>query len=153
VLYLKSHALLRDGSPPTLAICYRQALDFLSEQSSTTFDVVRFRDFLDQFRAASRQLARSQLTWFRYDLQFTFVDVDTYDDLPSTFSSWASMSKAKWDEFRREHTYAEWQAQERKTMSTADAKNHRAYISEDTIFKRNMKPDAVLSLIAQHIQH
>lgn len=66
---------LRQNSSAAQAIGYRQALEFIST-SQTKED---FHLFMDAFKQASRNYAKRQLTWFRKESLFTWLDLDLHD--------------------------------------------------------------------------
>lgn len=66
---------LRENSSASQAIGYRQALNFL-DSAQTPDD----RDhFIESFMRATRQYAKRQLTWFRREPLFRWIDVDMHD--------------------------------------------------------------------------
>lgn len=71
---------LRDGgimenTTASQAIGYRQGLEYLeSEQMSADHS-----RFLEKFKQASRQYAKRQLTWFRKEPLFRWLDLDMHD--------------------------------------------------------------------------
>jgi tRNA dimethylallyltransferase len=64
-----------DNPSTCQAIGYRQALAFLKTQR-TEEDL---KTFLDSFKQASRHYAKRQLTWFRKEPLFRWVDLDMHD--------------------------------------------------------------------------
>lgn len=66
---------LRSNSSAAQAIGYRQALDFLA--SSKTSDDYAY--FLEHFKQSSRQYAKRQLTWFRRESLYRWLDIDAHD--------------------------------------------------------------------------
>lgn len=67
---------LRENSSAAQAIGYRQALDYLSSPRTEA----DFNRFIESFRRASRNYAKRQLTWFRKEPLFRWLDLDTHDD-------------------------------------------------------------------------
>lgn len=57
------------------AIGYRQALDFLETDQSEA----EYKRFVEQFKQASRNYAKRQMTWFRKRPLFNWLDVDLHD--------------------------------------------------------------------------
>jgi len=74
VKVLKQKGLLNNSSA-SQAIGYRQALDFL-ETPQTALD---YKNFMEHFKAASRQYAKRQFTWFRREPLFRWLDLDMHD--------------------------------------------------------------------------
>jgi len=67
---------LRENSSASLAIGYRQALDYLS--SARTRD--DYRHFVEVFKQASRNYAKRQFTWFRREQpMFRWLDLEMHD--------------------------------------------------------------------------
>lgn len=66
---------LRQNRSVSQAIGYRQALQFL-ESPQTTDDWDRF---VAQFKQASRQYAKRQITWFRKEPLFRWLNVEEFD--------------------------------------------------------------------------
>lgn len=66
---------LRDNSTASQAIGYRQALEYL-DSSQTSAD---YNKFLESFKQASRQYAKRQLTWFKREPLFRWLDLDMHD--------------------------------------------------------------------------
>ncbi len=66
---------LEANSSASSAIGYRQALSFLrSDQTEEDF-----KNFITDFKRASRALAKRQYTWFRKEPLFRWLDVDAID--------------------------------------------------------------------------
>lgn len=76
-LLAEVRALVREGilenPSAAAAIGYRQALHFL-KGSQTPRD---YEEFVTSFKQASRRYAKRQLTWFRREPSFEWVDLDT----------------------------------------------------------------------------
>lgn len=71
---LKEHGLLENSSA-SQAIGYKQALDFLdTEQTSSDYG-----HFLETFKKVSRRYAKRQFTWFRRESLFRWLDLDMHD--------------------------------------------------------------------------
>lgn len=72
-------ALLKEGieqnSSASQAIGYRQAINYLKTAHSPEV----YADFVTQFKQASRRYAKRQLTWFRKEPLFRWLDVDMHD--------------------------------------------------------------------------
>jgi len=66
---------IRQNSSASQAIGYRQALDFL--QTSQTREDYNY--FVHTFKQASRNYAKRQMTWFRKEPMFTWLDMDMHD--------------------------------------------------------------------------
>lgn len=66
---------LRDNPSAVQAIGYRQALDYLSTQQ-TPEDYLRFKD---AFKQASRNYAKRQMTWFKKEPNFRWLDLNAHD--------------------------------------------------------------------------
>ncbi len=58
------------------AIGYRQSLEFLKG----TRDALSYEHFCEKFKQASRQYAKRQMTWFRKQSLFQWIDLDLYDE-------------------------------------------------------------------------
>ncbi|MGK5595146.1 MAG: tRNA (adenosine(37)-N6)-dimethylallyltransferase MiaA [Parachlamydiaceae bacterium] len=71
--------LIKEGllcnSSASQAIGYRQALEYLA--STKTFEA--YTKFVENFKQASRHYAKRQLTWFRKEPLFRWVDLDMHD--------------------------------------------------------------------------
>lgn len=66
---------LRLNSSASQAIGYRQALEFLdSKQTKDDFNC-----FVEAFKQASRHYAKRQITWFRREPLFRWLDLDMHD--------------------------------------------------------------------------
>jgi tRNA dimethylallyltransferase len=74
VKQLESNGLRRNASA-SQAIGYRQALDYLStpQQSGD------YKKFVEDFERATRQYVKRQLTWFRKEPIYRWLDVDMHD--------------------------------------------------------------------------
>ncbi|MCB1113883.1 MAG: tRNA (adenosine(37)-N6)-dimethylallyltransferase MiaA [Chlamydiia bacterium] len=71
---LKEKGLLKNSSA-SQAIGYKQTLDYLdSDQSKEAFET-----FVREFKKASRHYAKRQLTWFRKESMFRWLDLDLHD--------------------------------------------------------------------------
>jgi tRNA dimethylallyltransferase len=66
---------LRQNTSACQAIGYRQALDYLSTPQTRE----DYRQFLEQFKQASRNYAKRQFTWFRREPMFRWLDLDLHD--------------------------------------------------------------------------
>lgn len=66
---------LRENSSAARAIGYRQALDYL-ETPQTEED---YKRFVHEFKQASRNYAKRQITWFRKKPLFNWLDIDLHD--------------------------------------------------------------------------
>jgi tRNA dimethylallyltransferase len=66
---------LRENSSASQAIGYRQALDFLSTLQTPK----DYEEFVKNFKRASRNYAKRQLTWFRKEPLFRWLDIDARD--------------------------------------------------------------------------
>jgi tRNA dimethylallyltransferase len=66
---------IRENSSASQAIGYRQALDYL-QTPQTRED---FNRFVHDFKQASRNYAKRQLTWFRKEPMFTWLDMEMHD--------------------------------------------------------------------------
>lgn len=66
---------LRANPSASQAIGYRQCLDFLE----TSQDAEAYQKFVLKFKAASRQYAKRQFTWFRKEPLFHWLNVDVHD--------------------------------------------------------------------------
>ncbi|NGX57368.1 MAG: tRNA dimethylallyltransferase [Chlamydiae bacterium] len=66
---------LRENSSASQAIGYRQSLDFLSSKRTREDYLV----FVAEFKKASRRYAKRQLTWFRRESLFNWLDLDLHD--------------------------------------------------------------------------
>lgn len=79
-LFQEVQSLMLEGlleNPSAMqAIGYRQTLDFFKSQK-TVFDQ---KEFIEKFKQSSRQYAKRQMTWFRKQPLFRWLDLDLYDD-------------------------------------------------------------------------
>lgn len=66
---------LRDNPSAAQAIGYRQALDFLTTQQTSE----DYKRFVESFKQASRNYAKRQITWFRKERLFRWLDVELHD--------------------------------------------------------------------------
>lgn len=66
---------LRGNSSASQAIGYRQALDFLSSPQTPE----DYQHFVEVFKQASRNYAKRQLTWFRREPLFRWLDLELHD--------------------------------------------------------------------------
>lgn len=66
---------IRRNTSAAQAIGYRQALDYLQ----TAQTPVDYEHFVKTFKQATRQYAKRQLTWFRKEPLFRWIDVDAHD--------------------------------------------------------------------------
>lgn len=66
---------LRQNPSAAQAIGYRQSLDFLAGPQSRE----DYLKFVDDFKKYSRRYAKRQLTWFRRENLFTWLDLDLHD--------------------------------------------------------------------------
>lgn len=72
--WLEDHGLC-DNPSASQAIGYRQALDFLAGNRSRG----DYLKFVDEFKKVSRRYAKRQLTWFRREGLFSWLDLDLHD--------------------------------------------------------------------------
>lgn len=66
---------IRSNTSASQAIGYRQALDFLGTNRSPE----EYRKFVELFKQASRNYAKRQLTWFRREPLFRWLDLELHD--------------------------------------------------------------------------
>lgn len=66
---------LKENSSALQSIGYRQVLDFF-ETSQTKED---YQKFIEKFKQATRSYAKRQLTWFRKEPDFRWLDLDLHD--------------------------------------------------------------------------
>lgn len=66
---------IRSNPSACQAIGYRQALDYLDSQRTNE----DYKKFEREFKQASRNYAKRQLTWFRKEPLFRWVDLDLHD--------------------------------------------------------------------------
>lgn len=66
---------LEENSSACQAIGYRQTLEYL-DSAKTEKD---YENFVDSFKQASRHYAKRQLTWFRKESLFKWLDLDLHD--------------------------------------------------------------------------
>ncbi len=66
---------LRENPSASQAIGYRQSLDFLNGSQ----DKEHYLEFVEEFKKASRRYAKRQLTWFRREPMFQWLDLDLHD--------------------------------------------------------------------------
>lgn len=71
---LKGAGLLENASA-SQAIGYKQALEFLSSPQTAE----DYQEFVKAFKAASRKYAKRQMTWFRKEPLFRWLDLDMHD--------------------------------------------------------------------------
>lgn len=74
VKYLEKEGL-RQNSSASQAIGYRQALEYLSGPQSP----VDYEKFVKEFKHATKNYAKRQMTWFRKEPLFRWVDMDMHD--------------------------------------------------------------------------
>lgn len=67
---------IRQNTSAAQAIGYRQALDYLASPRAEG----DYNRFVETFRRASRNYAKRQLTWFRKEPIFRWLDLDVHDD-------------------------------------------------------------------------
>lgn len=72
--YLKQAGIYQNSSAAQ-AIGYRQSLDFLGGPQT----VERYRLFVEEFKKASRHYLKRQMTWFRREAFFHWIDLDLHD--------------------------------------------------------------------------
>ena len=72
--WLEEHGL-RDNTSASQAIGYRQSLDFLGGDRTHE----NYLKFVSEFKKASRRYAKRQLTWFRRESLFNWLDLDLHD--------------------------------------------------------------------------
>lgn len=75
VVRLMNDGLLENPSAMQ-AIGYRQTLEFLKSSQSP----LDYQLFCEKFKQASRQYAKRQITWFRKQPIFQWIDLDLYDE-------------------------------------------------------------------------
>lgn len=66
---------IRANSSASQAIGYRQSLDFLGGPQT----IERYRLFVEEFKKASRHYLKRQITWFRRESFFHWLDLDLHD--------------------------------------------------------------------------
>jgi tRNA dimethylallyltransferase len=66
---------LRNNTSAAQAIGYRQALEFLDSNQSKE----DYKKFVESFKQASRNYAKRQLTWFKKEPLFRWLDLDMHD--------------------------------------------------------------------------
>jgi tRNA dimethylallyltransferase len=66
---------IKSNSSAAQAIGYRQAIEYL-ESKQTKED---FNHFIESFKQASRHYVKRQLTWFRKEPLFQWMDMDAHD--------------------------------------------------------------------------
>jgi tRNA dimethylallyltransferase len=93
------------------AIGYRQALDYLADESDVESESWRFNQFLNDFSTATRRYAKQQMAWFRRDKAFLFVPVsldatngDRVVAASDAIQGYCDMSR---DEYERERDSSE----------------------------------------------
>lgn len=74
VIHLEKEGI-RENSTAAQAIGYRQALDYLLTQRTEE----DYKKFVEAFKQASRNYAKRQLTWFRREPMFRWLDVELHD--------------------------------------------------------------------------
>ncbi|CEO95848.1 tRNA dimethylallyltransferase [Plasmodiophora brassicae] len=151
VSYLLERGWLVEGTPPANSIGYRQAIEFLREPK---FDLAAFRLFVDEFQAASRQFARKQVSWFRRDFEYRFIDVDRKADpeddrLSAMLMDWYRLDRDQLDAVRASSEYQLAQKALRQTLTKDARDEQRKYLPERVIFKHGLSLDAIMRLMAQ----
>lgn len=66
---------LRQNSSAAQAIGYRQALEYLGSEKTAK----DYAEFVQRFKQATRQYAKRQLTWFRRESLYRWLDIDAHD--------------------------------------------------------------------------
>lgn len=66
---------IRDNTSASQAIGYRQVLDFFQTDRSED----AYKAFIKEFKMASRHYAKRQITWFKKEPLFRWVDLDMHD--------------------------------------------------------------------------
>lgn len=66
---------LEENPSAAQAIGYRQSLDYLKSKQSKE----DYAHFMTQFKQSSRNYAKRQLTWFRKELPYKWLDLDLHD--------------------------------------------------------------------------
>lgn len=66
---------IRNNPSACQAIGYRQAIEYLSSKRTKE----DYNHFIEEFKKASRHYAKRQLTWFRKEPLFRWIDMDTHD--------------------------------------------------------------------------
>lgn len=64
----------------SMAIGYRQALEYLARKNAQPRDMDAFLSFVENFAAATRNYSTNQLKWYRKDPEFVFVPVPEHLD-------------------------------------------------------------------------
>lgn len=72
-------ALLKEGleqnSTACQAIGYKQCIDYLHTNKAQE----EYKEFVEQFKQASRRYAKKQFTWFRQEPNFRWLNIDSHD--------------------------------------------------------------------------
>ncbi|MBA3958418.1 MAG: tRNA (adenosine(37)-N6)-dimethylallyltransferase MiaA [Parachlamydiaceae bacterium] len=66
---------LRNNTSAAQAIGYRQALDYLQGDKNA----LAYQKFVESFKQSSRNYAKRQITWFRKEPLFRWLDLDLHD--------------------------------------------------------------------------
>lgn len=66
---------LKNNTSACQAIGYRQALDFLTKDHN----LANYEQFVKDFKQATRHYVKRQLTWFRKEPAFHWIDMDMHD--------------------------------------------------------------------------
>lgn len=66
---------LKNNSSASQAIGYRQALEYLASQRTAA----DYQKFISEFKQASRHYAKRQMTWFRREPTFRWLDLNIHD--------------------------------------------------------------------------
>lgn len=66
---------IRQNTSAAQAIGYRQALDFINTPQTEA----DYKQFVEGFKQATRRYAKRQLTWFRKEPLFRWLDIDMHD--------------------------------------------------------------------------
>lgn len=99
--WLLDLGILPNTSSASRAIGYQQAMEYLLEcrEADGLSSPMRFLSFLSEFQQASRNYAKRQLTWFRQEPLYHWIDAsrpldDIVDFLLNTYKEPSAMMKA-----------------------------------------------------------
>ena len=70
---------LRPADPVSKAIGYRQSIEYLCRPESRPGDVATFEAFVKDFATGTRNYAKRQLSWYRRDSCFLWLQIDRAD--------------------------------------------------------------------------
>lgn len=141
---------LQPGSvPASTAIGYRQAMEYIQDcEGSREVLERRFMRFLSNFQAVTRKYTTRQITWFRKEPRYHYVDVAPTIDTPrDTAEQIAAVFRRSQADEAAQHTEGSTPLQ---VLSKAQEKEVRAYLPKQTLFQGTdaaRKVDQVLTAL------